>query len=439
MKITVYAHDADEVVKKLERIGKKAAKYGVPFSFERGEEHPQRVNVYRYDEANHCEYLDEKSFYNVAAVDFEVNCEAFIKANGWRVCAKVEHGDKGNIVTGFGDSEIDPAWYDAPARCDHCNTNRKRAVTFMVKREDGTVRQVGRSCLLEYTGIDPATALLWASVRDIYPQDFNIRESEFNEMRSALVYDVELVLAHAVDAVKAKGYRKAGDRDSTRDQVAKLLREDAIPSAEGKAKAKQIVEWLIESGTESRAIEARRDELYEKAGYGDDGLPEDEEAAKEFHRFCQTTKLMLGVERDCFALAQSGWAKTRHIGRLAYMPIAYDKAMERKSREEARVAGKAAEAERSEYVSEVGKRIEIDVASAKIITSWETDYGRTFLYKFVDADGNVFIWRASGMMYDSKADRVIPEETIKRIKGTVKEHSEYDGVKQTVLTRCKAI
>lgn len=444
MEFTVYAHNADEVVKRLERIAKKAAKYNVEFSFERGEEHPQRVNVYRYDEANHCEYIDEALCFNVAAVDFEVNCDSLIKQDGWTVLAHIEHGDNGNIVTSIGGAEIDNAWYTSPARCDHCNTNRKRAITFMVKRDDGTVRQVGRSCLREYTGIDPATALMWAEVRDLFPQDFFVRESEFNEMRSMSVYDVELILAYAVDAIKANGYCKASDRDSTRDQVCKLLREYAIPSEESKAKAKQIIAWLIEDGTKAIEVEKKVDELYDKAMFGADGFPADEEAAKEFYRVRDVAdrNKFGNLERDCYALVKSGWAKQKHIGRLVYMPVAYDKAMERKAREEARAAGKAAEAERSSYVGKVGERITFEIASAVCVSSWDTDYGRTYLQKFTDKNGNVFIWKSSnfvipdyevGVIYSGKVEKLVS------LKGTVKEHSEYDGLKQTVLTRCKGI
>ena len=39
--------------------------------------------------------------------------------------------------------------------CDHCETTRRRKTTVLVRSEtDGEVRQVGRSCLFEYTGID---------------------------------------------------------------------------------------------------------------------------------------------------------------------------------------------------------------------------------------------------------------------------------------------
>ena len=46
-----------------------------------------------------------------------------------------------------------------------------------------------------------------------------------------------------------------------------------------------------------------------------------------------------------------------------------------------------------------------------------------------DAQGNVYIWYAS---------RGIETRDGMTIKGTVKNHNERDGIKQTVLTRCKA-
>ena len=98
--------------------------------------------------------------------------------------------------------------------------------------------------------------------------------------------------------------------------------------------------------------------------------------------------------------------------------------------EEQRQREAEAEAARksSNYIGEIGKRITINVAEAKYITSWETMYGMTHLYKFLDADGNVFVWFASSM---------IDEAEVKSVKGTVKDHTERDGIKQTVLTRCK--
>ena len=56
-------------------------------------------------------------------------------------------------------------------------------------------------------------------------------------------------------------------------------------------------------------------------------------------------------------------------------------------------------------------------------------YGVTCLYEFVTDDDNIFIWKTSKYL-----DKI---EKITSITGTVKEHKEFNGIKQTELTRCK--
>jgi hypothetical protein len=66
------------------------------------------------------------------------------------------------------------------------------------------------------------------------------------------------------------------------------------------------------------------------------------------------------------------------------------------------------------------------------------------IYKFTDADGNVFVWKTTGSVGEDRTDNIgrdyfyKPEngESVK-VSGTIKEHNEYRGEKQTVLTRCK--
>lgn len=58
-----------------------------------------------------------------------------------------------------------------------------------------------------------------------------------------------------------------------------------------------------------------------------------------------------------------------------------------------------------------------------MVSSYYTEYGITYIYKFI-FNGNVIIWRT-----DKNLDGILT------IKGTVKEHSEYNGIKQTVITR----
>lgn len=111
------------------------------------------------------------------------------------------------------------------------------------------------------------------------------------------------------------------------------------------------------------------------------------------------------------------------------MPIAYKRHLEKKARDEKRETERLEAAAASSYVGDVGQRITVKMATANLVTSWESTYGMTFLYKFTDEQGNIYIWYAS---------RGIETRDGMTLKATVKSHNERDGVKQTVITRCKA-
>lgn len=82
-----------------------------------------------------------------------------------------------------------------------------------------------------------------------------------------------------------------------------------------------------------------------------------------------------------------------------------------------------------------GKRITFCVKESKVIASWDVKVSyystrTTYLNKIVDESGNILIWKSSSLL-DIKPGM--------KMKGTVKDHSEYQGEKQTVVTRCAVI
>ena len=88
-----------------------------------------------------------------------------------------------------------------------------------------------------------------------------------------------------------------------------------------------------------------------------------------------------------------------------------------------------------EYIGTVGERIKIE---AKYIrsASWDVRFAggmwgtaTQYLHTFHDKSGNVLVWKTSSPIG-------VSEGTDLTLAGTVKEHSEYKGQKQTVLTRC---
>ena len=84
----------------------------------------------------------------------------------------------------------------------------------------------------------------------------------------------------------------------------------------------------------------------------------------------------------------------------------------------------------SNYIGSIGDRIEITITVVKAIET-ETKYGRSTMHVMEDADKNVYVWTTTSKSWG--------EGSVKTIKGSVKEHKTYKGVKQSILTRCLEI
>lgn len=90
----------------------------------------------------------------------------------------------------------------------------------------------------------------------------------------------------------------------------------------------------------------------------------------------------------------------------------------------------------SQYVGQVGERLDLVVTFKKRSTyeipsyaGWGTD--TVGINVFRDDAGNCFIWKSTSAFFN------IAEGSQVRLRGTVKEHSDYKGTKQTILQRCK--
>ena len=82
----------------------------------------------------------------------------------------------------------------------------------------------------------------------------------------------------------------------------------------------------------------------------------------------------------------------------------------------------------SEYLGEVKERLRDLKVVLTAVRSFDGFYGTSFIYAFTYND-NVLVWMTS-----SCKDIEVGDEFL--LTGTVKEHSEYKGVKQTKLSRC---
>jgi hypothetical protein len=87
---------------------------------------------------------------------------------------------------------------------------------------------------------------------------------------------------------------------------------------------------------------------------------------------------------------------------------------------------------KSAFQGQVGQRLEISVKVDKVIDLEANQYGSVnHIHTFVDEKENVYIWNT--------ASRRLNEGDNLRIRGTVKEHKNYQGVQQTIFTRCSIL
>jgi hypothetical protein len=107
------------------------------------------------------------------------------------------------------------------------------------------------------------------------------------------------------------------------------------------------------------------------------------------------------------------------------------------ARQQQRAAERAKQLQ-SQYVGAIGERrnFEATVRFAKWIETHGSRFSDGFMITVMDdTDGNVLVWMGKGFDYPEKEIRgahVI-------FTGTIKEHGEREGVKQTKVTRCKPI
>lgn len=91
------------------------------------------------------------------------------------------------------------------------------------------------------------------------------------------------------------------------------------------------------------------------------------------------------------------------------------------------------------HIGKVGKRIEIQ-ATLACRYEFSGFYGPSFLYKFESESGDILTWKTATILslpgekddYPRKGDTVV-------FKATVKEHGEYKGQDQTVISRVKLL
>ena len=135
--------------------------------------------------------------------------------------------------------------------------------------------------------------------------------------------------------------------------------------------------------------------------------------------------------QSLYLVAQRGTFSPKEIGLAASIMSYAQRVWEsEKKREDEIVARRAAGLRPSEYLGDIGDRIEVD-ATLLHVRSLPNSFGISTLCKWETNAGDKITWFASN------APDFLAVGRTYILKGTIKDLSMYKGEKQTVLTRCK--
>lgn len=399
---SIYEGHMADLMTKVKRIQNKCKKYGCEFHFaEVGEEFKEVKDL-------------DGNIHTCRFVLVEAEGTAII--NDWLFVASVEHTDKGNIFSkALTDVEIPERYRTSDPVCEHCNSNRPRSSTFIVMNAvTGEFKQVGKSCLMDFTnGLSASTAAWFSSLKEVFEE---AAEAPVSCGYGERYYDTTEALSYAAETIRKFGYVKSdGSGYSTKERTMGFLMV-----------SKGMTRWM----PEAELNRIRRD--MEKVSFNPDSA-EAKEMVSSALAWINSQEAINDYMHNLKTVCSLNYNPWNRIGILVSLFPTFNRELEIQARKAEAEAKAKKEAQNSKHVGSVGDRIQINVQSVKCLTSWVNTFGyyptTTYLYKIVDQEGNVFTWKTSNF---------IDEENLpKMIKGTVKEHSEFRGVKQTVLTRCK--
>lgn len=278
-----------------------------------------------------------------------------------------------------------------PSDCGHCGHLRKRSETFIVSSETEGVKVVGRSCLRDFLGhASPEKVVSSCSFLAGLCEDL---EEKFGggDLGTPGFY-VKEALAIAFHFVAKEGFKPASfGPKSTRsivseylwtrsDQATALHRENPLSDL-NHAQAVECLAWILSN----------------------------EETSDFMH--------------NLRIFAASNELTARSLGYVCAMIPAFDKAAIRRAPKKA--------VKDSEHMGTIGERTSFGEVLCTKVVSWDGQYGTQFLFIF-SKDGDILTWKTS-----SFCEGVSNGVFVNIDKATVKTHSEYEGRKQTELSRVK--
>lgn len=391
---TIPSENMNRLKSKIGVIQRKAKKLGV--------EAPYFSIVREYEK----EMQKGNDTYMVKFTDVEVN-GLKAKLPGWNFLATIDHHEAGNII------RFNPAnegafnvndFRNVKPKCDHCNTTRNRNDTFIMSHESGELKQIGRNCIKDFLGLPSAD--YYAMLCELeYTLDSKDEDDLGRWSKGEMLTDISDVLKAAAMFIRLNGYRSAKmETKTTRNSVNFWMGTDEKKYSEALKEAKPEIQAADE--------EMAKASLDLVLSWGEEDLKSD-------------------FSRNLNILAKRGHIADRDLGMVCYMPELLMRTIQRQVEEAAKAKALKESQENSTHLGKLKERLKMEVTYTRTVYLGSSQFGDSYINFFTDDSGNALVWKTSNSLSDFTQGSKV------KLVGTVKEHGEYRGVKQTSLTRCK--
>lgn len=390
----------DKLVRKAERLGVEGIAYKVVRDWEKKQ--------------TRTDWAGRKRDYVTQWTDLEVSSGP-LRLGDYSFLAKLEVTPDGVLIDQLPGVELDHKWMAWGGDCEHCRVKRYRKHLFVVRNnETGQQMAVGRACLRAFLGIDSPSQIagyfaFWSAISEGASED-----DLFGGFRSyRFELGIESIMAATAVAVRLFGWCSSAQSSklyavATVDYV-RLALERTRPKIGPHGDDSQGLLW---------------DQL--RAEFRD----EDEEIGQQVIAWVRNE---VKADDSYFHNLKVIFAQDRIVDpkRLGIVVSAYQ-AWNRAKGVELRKTQVAPSYE-SKWIGTPAERVrDLDVIYEGGFVVSENLHGSVLLVSFRTEAGDILKWFTSaGLRGFNQGERL-------KLTATVKEHKEYKGQRQTILSRCVA-
>lgn len=376
--------------KKIARIRRKAERAKVDFSYKRLEPIQKETDL---------------PGVTVECVPVMVECK--IHYENWIVIAVLDHHEVGNVIHLVEGEWRPSAELALPSRfrtaksfCEHCNTMRSRNKTVVIyNTQTKQFKQVGTTCLREYTGGIDADMIAAFEECTKEPTEFTGFTSH-----SKWYIDIKNFLAGVVASSSLYGY-------ISKSRAREINEENNKTTVE--ATCDLTVRLMSKT-----SVEKEWKDIYES----DDTKTFVEEALEWIKNLnAESYSYFDNLKVVCSAKL----VELKNIGYAASLIASYKNHLKAEK--------KLKEAEKQNEMYHYYKNVDDKVSlqgNLACVANYDTQFGTMYVYKMIQSSC-IFVWKTSKYLgIEDSGKEVI-------ITGKIKEQSEFRGVRQNILTRCK--